>query len=175
MKVYFRAFELSDYSHFIKYRNDENIYNNIMGNKYYVSSEREKKWVEERIFNDKTNIYLAVCKKENDQCIGYTSVNDIDLRNQNALWGSIFLDDAERGQGLSIEVGKLLLKFVFEEMPLRRFYSYILESHIGSLKMVHRLGFKQEGVLRDSVYKLNKFHNVICISILKSEYESLYK
>ena len=143
MRVYFRAFELNDYNLFFKFRNDDDIYSNIMGNKYFISSEREKKWVEDKVFNDKSNIYLAVCNLDNDKCIGYTSVNDIDLRNQNALWGSIFLEKSARGKGISIDVGSLLLKFVFEEMPMRRFYSYILESHIGSIKMVEKLGFKQ--------------------------------
>lgn len=173
-RVYFRAFELDDWKHFHSYRSDDLIYSNIVGNKYFVSAEREKKWIEAKIFNDKTEIYLAVCLKENDKCIGYTSINDINLRNLNAVWGSIFLDKDERMKGLSIDVGVLLLKLVFEELPIHRFYSYILESHIGSLRMVEKLGFKIEGVQRESVYKLNKFHNVIGISILKHEYNDKY-
>lgn len=171
MKVYLRAFELNDSILFHKFRNDDEIYELITGNKYFVSFEREKKWVEERIFNDEKKIYLSICLKENDRLIGYASINEIDYRNRSAQWGSIIIDKSEQGKGLSLEVGQLLLKLVFEELGLNRFYSHISENHVGSLKMVERLGFKQEGILRENVYKLNRFHNSIAISILKSEYE----
>jgi RimJ/RimL family protein N-acetyltransferase len=174
MKVYLRAFELNDSVLFHKFRNDDEIFELITGNKYFVSFEREKKWVEEKIFNDQRNIYLSICLKDNDRLIGYASINEIDYRNRSAQWGSIIIDKSEQGKGLSIAVGQLLLKLVFEELGLNRFYSYINENHIGSLKMVEKLGFKQEGLFRENIFKLNRFHNCIAISILKSEYE-LYK
>ncbi|MBM4403556.1 MAG: GNAT family N-acetyltransferase [Candidatus Cloacimonetes bacterium] len=174
MRVYFRAFEMSDIDLFIKFRNDEDIYNNITGNKFFVSTEREKKWIEDKIHNDKTNIYLAICLKDNDQLIGYTSVNNIDLRNRNALWGSIFIDPSYRGKGISIDVGILLLRFVFEEMPIYRFYSGLLEKNVASMKMVAKLGFKQEGIQRSAIFKQNTFHDMVTISMLKPEYEVLY-
>ena len=75
---------------------------------------------------------------------------------------------------LSIEAGKLLLKFVFEEMPIHRFYSYILDGHTASIAMVEKLGFKTEGMMKECVYKLNKFHDAVCIYILKDDYQILY-
>lgn len=174
MRIYFRSFELSDYEHFHKYRNNEQIYMNIIGNKQFVSSERERQWVEDKALNDNKDIYLAICLIDSDKCIGYTSINDINYRNRNALWGSIFIDDSERGKGLSIEAGKLLLKFVFEEMPIHRFYSYILDGHTASIAMVEKLGFKTEGMMKECVYKLNKFHDAVCIYILKDDYQILY-
>jgi len=174
MRVYFRAFEMSDVDLFFRFRNDENIYDIITGNKFFVSSEREKKWVEDKMFNDKTNIYLSVCLKENNQLIGYTSVNSIDLRNRNASWGSIFVDPSYRGKGISIDVGKLLLKFVFEEMPIYRFYSILFQKNTASMKMVTKLGFKQEGIQRSAIYKQNQFHDLVVISMLRPEYEDIY-
>lgn len=175
MKVYLRAFELSDSELFFKFRSDDEVFELVTGNKYFVSYEREKKWVEEKIFNDERKIYLSICLRENDQLIGYTSINEIDYRNRSAIWGSIIIDKSERGKGLSLEVGQLILKFVFEELGLNRFSSYINENHIASLKMAKKLGFKEEGILRENIFKLNSFHTCIAISILRSEYESYKK
>jgi RimJ/RimL family protein N-acetyltransferase len=145
-----------------------------MGNKYFVSLERERIWVEDKALNDRKDIYLAICLRDGDKCIGYTSINNIDYRNRNASWGSIFIDDSERKKGLSIDVGKLLLKLVFEEMPIHRFYSYILDGHTASLRMVEKLGFKTEGMMKECVYKLNKFHDAVCVYMLEDDYQKLY-
>ncbi len=125
--------------------------------------------------DDKTDIYLAVCLSDNDSLIGYTSINNIDWRNRNALWGSIFIEKGSLNKGLSIDIGKELLRIIFEEMPIYRFYSQLLASNIPSMKMVKRLGFTVEGVQRGAIYKLNQFHDLVCISMLKPEYDELYK
>jgi RimJ/RimL family protein N-acetyltransferase len=174
MRVYFRAFEFDDYHLFSKFRNDEDNYKYITGNKVFVSTEREKKWVADKIFDDSKNLYLAVCLQENNHLIGYTSINKIDLKNRNAQWGSIFIEKEFRKQGISNDIGILILKLVFEEMPIYRFYTEILEGQIPSLKLVTRLGFKQEGTNRSAIYKCNQFHNVINVSILKSEYDDFF-
>jgi ribosomal-protein-alanine N-acetyltransferase len=44
--VYLRAFELENYKLINSWRRDEEIYRLTDGNKCYVSSERDRKWVE---------------------------------------------------------------------------------------------------------------------------------
>jgi RimJ/RimL family protein N-acetyltransferase len=172
--VYFRAFDQSDIGLFYTFRNNENIYKNIIGNAFYVSKEREKRWIEDRMLDDKSSVYLAACLRDSNTLIGYTSINDIDWRNRSALWGSIFVDEKCKGKGLSVDIGRELLKLVFEEMPIYRFYSYLLATNTPSMKMVERLGFKNEGLQRSAVYKMNNFHDLICISMLKPEYDKIY-
>jgi RimJ/RimL family protein N-acetyltransferase len=174
-RIYFRAFEPGDIEVFHKFRNNERIYPYITGNIYFVSRERERKWIEDKMLNDGSNIYLSVCMREDDTLIGYTSINNIDWRNRNALWGSIFVDSSCMRRGLSVDIGRELLKLVFEEMPIHRFYSYLLATNIPSMKMVEKLGFTREGTQRSAVYKLDSFQDLVCISMLKPEYDAKYK
>lgn len=172
MKVYLRAFELEDYKIINKWRKNEEITKLVGGNKYFISSERDRKWVEEKIFNDKINIYLAICFKETDEMIGYLSVVNIDWRNRNAEWGGIIIGDKEfRKKGLAKESAYLMLDYIFNELGLHRFYGYWLTSHKKSIQMGLKLGFKQEGILRECLYKNNKFNNLNILSILKKEFE----
>lgn len=174
MRVYLRAFELDDYKLINMWRKDEEDYKLVAGNKYFVSSEKDKKWVEEKIFNDAKDIYLAICIKENDEMIGYLSIKNIDWRNSKAEWGGITIGERQhRGKGYSLEAAYLMLEHVFCELGLNRFYGYWLEANKGSIIMGKKLGFKQEGVLRDFVYKGNKFNSVLLMSILKEEFKTL--
>ena len=68
-RVYLRALEPEDYKTSIKWRNDDEIWQQLGGVKYFVSEAYEKKWVEDAIFNPNT-IRLAICLKENNLYIG---------------------------------------------------------------------------------------------------------
>jgi RimJ/RimL family protein N-acetyltransferase len=173
LNIYLRAFEPDDYLIIHELRKDDENWEHVVGNKIYVSSMREKKWVEEKIMDDSKDIYWAICLKENDKMIGYCSINDINWRNKNCLWGSIVYFREYRGKGYSIEAGFLMQFHVFSELGLHRFYAPVLESHSISRKMLKTLGFTDEGTIRDGVFKNNKFHNLIMVSVLKHEYEQI--
>jgi ribosomal-protein-alanine N-acetyltransferase len=167
--IYLRAFELEDYKFLNKLRTDEEMFKLTCGNKYYISSEYDKKWVEDKIFNNNRNVYLAICLKDNSEIIGYTSINDIDYRNRCAMWGAIMIDSKKSGKGCATEVGNILINYVFNELGFKRFHSRILEEHAASLRFVEKLGFTKEGILKSSVYKTGKFHNEIIVALINNK------
>ena len=58
----------------------------------------------------------------------------------------------------------------FEDYGFNRIVAKVMTDNIGSIKVLQKLGFVQEGVLRESLYKNGQYHDLICFSILKSEY-----
>ena len=81
-RVYLRAMEYSDLDFLNRMHNDEDINRNTAGNKFFVSSEYDRKWLENKMMDNQKQIYLMVCLKETDQAIGYTSLSDIDHWNK---------------------------------------------------------------------------------------------
>ena len=67
------------------------------------------------------------------------------------------------------------MKYAFEELQLNRLYSTILDYNVASRNLYKKCGWKEEGVIRDSVYKKNHFNNEIMIGILKQEYQEKWK
>ncbi|RLD74136.1 MAG: hypothetical protein DRI87_01975 [Bacteroidetes bacterium] len=164
--IYLRAFELDDYKLLNKWRNNEEMHRLTCGNKYFISSVYDKKWVENKIFNKENDIYLAICLNENDQLIGYTSINEIDHRNFRAKWGGIMIEPDHNGKGVATEVGEIVIDYVFNELGFKSLHTNILEEHGASLRLVEKLGFKKEGLLRSSVFKMGKFHNEVILSLI---------
>ena len=174
MRVYLRAFELEDYKLINLWRSDREITALLSGNVIFVSSEREKKWVEEKIFNDTTCLYLAICLNENKEMVGYLSVTSIDSRNRKAEWAGIIIGRKDLlRHGYAHEAVRLMLEHLFFELGLHRVYAYVLEEHESSLRMCYKAGFKKEGILKDNVFKNNRFHNSVLLSVLKDEFEAL--
>jgi len=169
-RVYLRAFEFSDLQTLNKLRNNAEIYSFTAGNKYFISSEYDMKWIEDKIFNNKQQLYLGICLAQNKQLIGYLSIINIDFQNRKAEWGGILIDPEHINNGYATEAAKLMINHVFAELNINRFYGFWLEENNASLRMAEKLGFKKEGVIRDFVFKKNSYHNALLLSILKSEY-----
>lgn len=169
-RIYLRALEVDDHLLISKWRNDPEITKYLGGNVFLVSAEREKKFVENKIADDSRNIYFGICDIKTNKLIGYTSINDIDLRNLKAQWGGTLIGDkAYIGNGYGKEASALMLRFLFDQYPVNKCYGYCLEEHPSSKKMILSLGFQQDAVLRNEVYKDGEFKNVLMFSILREE------
>jgi [ribosomal protein S5]-alanine N-acetyltransferase len=173
-KIYLRAFEPDDYRKINGWRRDEEIYRLTGGNRHFVSSERDRQWVLEKILSNKAEIYLAICLVENDSMIGYISLSDIDYRNSRAEWSGIVIGEEEyRGHGYASQAIYLLLEYAFDELGIHRVSGSWLAENAVSMFVGRMMGFRQEGVLRDYVYKCGKRHDMVIMSMLKPEFEQL--
>ena len=167
---YLRAFEPEDYKITHKWRNDPDLTNLLTGNKYFVSSEREKHWVEEKIKDDSKEIYLAICDKNTHEMVGMVCINNIDFRNSKASIGGMTLGKEHWKKGYGVAAQVLLLKYVFEELGLNKLSTNYLVEHDITKRSLKKFGFKIEGVARQDIFKNGKYHDVEYASLLKKEY-----
>lgn len=172
-KLYLRAFEYSDLDFINKLRNDDSLFELTCGNKYYISSARDQKWLEDKIFNNSSQLYFMICTVENSESVGYTSAVNIDYINRKAEWSGILLEKEFSGKGYGTECGLLVLNHLFCELGMNMVYAFVREDHSASLRMVEKLGFHVNGLIRDFGFKRNSFFNVHIVTILKSEFEAL--
>lgn len=170
--LYLRAFEYSDLSLLNAIRNDDFLYPTTGGNKYYISSEYDKKWIGDKIFNNYKQLYLVICSEEMDEPIGYVCATNIDYINRKAEWGGLVVSKEFSGKGFATDAGCLLLDHLFQELGINMVYAYVKEDNKGSVRISEKLGFKQDGLIRDFVYKQNSFHDAYIFTLLKSDYEN---
>lgn len=159
-RVFLRALELEDSVLFHKWRQNESVTKYLAGNFYYVSQERERTSIESKIHDDSKHVYLGVCLQEDKRLIGYVHINNIDLRNLKAEWGGTLIGETDLiGKGYGEEASKLLLRFLFDQYPVNKCYAYCLANHPSTLKLFKKLGFKQEGTLRQDVFRNGDFND----------------
>jgi ribosomal-protein-alanine N-acetyltransferase len=173
-KVYLRAFEPEDYKKIREWRRDDELFMLTTGNRYFISSERDRQWVLDKSLQNQTDIHLAVCLIKDDLFVGYVSLSDIDYRNRRAEWSGIVIGDKEyRGQGCATEAVYLLLEYAFYELGMHRVWGSWLAANAVSLFLGKMMGFRHEGVLRDHLYKNGKHHDIIVMSMLRPEFDQL--
>ena len=66
---------------------------------------------------------------------------------------------------------RLLIDYAFNHRNLNRIEARVLEDNFGSRKMHETLGYVQEGVLRQSVFKDGVYKNQVLYALLKEEYK----
>jgi len=175
-KIEFRAFRHGDEVFINKLREDDERENKVGGMKRYVSIDREAKWVNDVIMGDsQTTIYLAMTELESDEMIGYTSISDIDYRNGTCFWSGIKLDRQYSGKGYGLQTALMIISYVFEELRMVRCIGMCQEDHVAALNLMLKSGYKQEGLMRKSLFKNGKHINQWLLSITNEDYENVKK
>lgn len=171
--VYFRAFEENDYILINKWRNDRKLQTMTGGNFRYVSLEIEKNWVKEKILNNRTEIYLAICLNDDSRkMIGYLSFNKIDYLNRSAECGGLIIGDKDCRDGMIwIECYLFIMSYAFDVLNLNRLYGVALNEHKLTMTMNLSIMFwTLEGLCKQAVYKGGKYHDLAMLAILRGDY-----
>jgi [ribosomal protein S5]-alanine N-acetyltransferase len=82
------------------------------------------------------------------------------------------LYEAYRGNGYMLEALQPVIKHGFTEMKLNRIEAFTSPDNEPSKTTLKKLGFKQEGILREHFKSGNQIHDSMVFGLLKSE---LYK
>lgn len=168
--IRFRPFRTSDAQFINDLRRKEDIESMVGGAKRPVALERDIKWIEQLMLaDDQRTIYFAVTLINSDDIIGYTSISEIDYRNGTCFWSGIRLDPAYNGKGIGTQVALIILKYVFEELRMVRCKGECLEHH-PIQNMLTKIGFKKEGLMRNTIYKNGQYNNQWLLSVIAEEY-----
>lgn len=100
--------------------------------------------------------------------IGCCNLSYINFRLRSAEFG-VYLSLTERGLGKGKEALELLFDFGFKEANLHRIWAEVYDNN-SALELYRKLGFKDEGVLRDSCYHDGRYGNSNLISLLEGEW-----
>ncbi|QWK19042.1 MAG: UDP-4-amino-4,6-dideoxy-N-acetyl-beta-L-altrosamine N-acetyltransferase [Hydrogenobacter thermophilus] len=141
-----------------------------MYNDQEISKEEHFRFVE-RLKEDSKNFYYLAVK--DNAYMGVVNLVRADLRNRNAYFG-IYANPENRIQGTGFILGKALLKLAFEIALLHTLRLEVLENNIKALNLYRKLGFKEEGILREFVLKEGKWFDVIVMGMTEEEYRNAH-
>lgn len=76
-----------------------------------------------------------------------------------------------QGRGLMTEAFHAVLEHGFDVLKLHRIKAFIYVENMPSMRLLERLGVRQEGMLRDCLYLNGSFHDYTIWSLLRSEWQ----
>ena len=137
-----------------------------------VTYEASKKRFEERLTGKNYQSYTIILNNTGEY-IGYATVHSIYESDRACEWGMV-LDSQYRGKGYALEVGKLMLGYLFRDMGIHKVNSSSHSKNTASLKLQESLGFVKEGVVREVLYRRGEYLDGCHYGMLQSEFVKLY-
>jgi RimJ/RimL family protein N-acetyltransferase len=170
--VRLRAIEKSDLPLFVRWLNDPEV---RLGLQIYLplSQVEEEMWFEGMIKRPAEEHPLMI---EIETPNGWVPVGNCgfftpDWRIRKAEIGIFIGEKKFWNQGYGTEVMRLALKLGFEGMNLNRIALKVYTNNPRAIRAYEKSGFVNEGRLRQAHYANGQYHDIIIMSVLRSEWQ----
>ncbi|MGE7110035.1 GNAT family N-acetyltransferase [Lysinibacillus sp. NPDC047702] len=133
------------------------------------SREETEKWIEMCI--NKTNGYeqKAIVTGEGKH-IGWIDIKNIDKLNKHAELGIAIGDKNYWGKGFGLAAMEEMLLWGFNELGLNKIWLRVEVDNEKAIKSYKRMGYAEEGILRQDRLRNGEFIDRLRMSILKGEF-----
>jgi ribosomal-protein-serine acetyltransferase len=111
------------------------------------------------------------CIIRNAALVGICGFKPIDKTNRSAAFG-YWLAEAVSGQGIMTHCVQTLIDYAFRQLQLNRIELRAATGNGRSRGIPQRLGFAQEGILRDAEWLGDHYVDHVVYSVLKREWDS---
>jgi len=104
--------------------------------------------------------------------IGQIGLDSIDWKNRMGRIGIVIGSSERLGRGYGSEAMRLLVSFAFRELDLHRLELEVYDFNERAIRCYAACGFKEEGRLRERLYKEGRRVDVLVMGLLRSEWEA---
>ena len=165
-KFILRSFRKGDETSLMENINNKKIAKNTLTIPYPYKMKDARSWINHNLKLDKkkkkTEINFAID-------IGGKVVGGIGFNKIHGHCAGIeyWLGEKYWGQGIMTAAVKLVTKYAFEKLGLRRIYAFVFPPNKASAGVLEKAGFKYERKLRKHVLKENKFRDGLLFAKVK--------
>jgi len=167
-----RPFEPADLSEeYLRWLNDPEVTRYLGVGREPATLESVRRYVEGFRGSD-NNLLFAIIDKQTDRHIGNVTLNHIHRVNGTADTGLMIGDKAFWGKGYAFEAWVLLMEHAFSTMGLRKIIAGAVAGNESSLSVLRRLGFREEGLLREEFFLDGKYLDTVRLGLFQREFQT---
>jgi RimJ/RimL family protein N-acetyltransferase len=128
----------------------------------------------ERLFADRelsgTDDSFAIHLKDEEDPIGVISLMNISEANDSAELSVILGHPEDRHHGYGAEAIDTILRYAFDDIELNRVGLSVFEFNEEAISTYERVGFREEGRLRQALKRDDLYYDTILMCVLRSEW-----
>ena len=173
--VLLRPVKRSDISYFLKWFNDPEIIQYV-GLYLPMTEMSEEKFIEELgTTRARSDVILVIEAIQGDSTkpIGNCGLHQISAKDHDAIFGIVIGEKGYWSRGYGLEAAQLLINYGFQQLNLHRISSSAIAFNERSIKLHRKLGFREEGRLRQAMFKNGQYHDRVEFGILSEEWRAL--
>lgn len=115
---------------------------------------------------DESAVYLLPCIDETP--VGLLWLFEIDEVASRTEIGYCIISD-QQGEGYATEAAELGVQYAFDERNLNKVMARVFEGNEGSTRVLEKVGFEQEGCLREQYYVAGQYVDTYLYGLLADE------
>lgn len=169
-KIKLRALTQEDAKIIWIWRNNDKVRYFYSGHPFFINLEKEEAWIAKILCSDIPMTSFGIEETKTNVLIGMSFLKDINLIHRTAEFSIFIGDENALGKGYATEAVLQTLQFAFSNLNLNRVFLKVQQDNLSAIRLYKNCNFKQEGVLRESMYKNGQYIDEIVMSILKKEY-----
>jgi len=172
-RFFFTPMSEDDFDDHYRWDHDREI--TFLDDRYFRAKPyaKAKEAFEGRI-NSENIMAFSIIMKDNGENIGIIELYDINDYERKCYWG-IVLDKEFWKKGIGVEAGRMMVKYVFDDLGFRRLKSYTHSGNPVSMHFQEKLGFVKEAVLRKEYFFDGRYYDGIDYGMLREDYDRAFK
>lgn len=172
-RLILRPPEVTDIPAIVKYANNKTIADFTLNIPYPYSQEDAVHFLSNVLQHIKTGKQstFAILLKDNPEVIGFIGLKT-EPKHKHAEMG-YWIGEPFWNKGYITEAIGALLAHGFNDLGLHKIFAHHMQDNPGSGKVMIKNGMKQEGVLKEHIFKNGRFQTMILYGILESDYRAL--
>jgi RimJ/RimL family protein N-acetyltransferase len=141
---------------------------------YPILPKEEEKWFESQSSNSNGNYNFAIETLADAEYIGGCGINSISWKNRHCHVG-IFIGDTDYlGKGYGTDAMRILLRFIFNEMNLRKAILEVYDFNERAKKSYAKCGFTEEARLKEEIFRFGTYYDIIRMTLFRRDAEALF-
>ena len=137
-----------------------------------LTLEQDERQHERLVARADTEISFTVYERCGSRPIGNVGLFDVDYRNRTAELGLIIAEPDARGKGYGTETTQLVVDYAFTALGLHNVMLTVFEYNLAGIHVYTKVGFRESGRRRESIFMGGKLWDIIYMDCLSSEWES---
>ncbi|WP_173776327.1 GNAT family N-acetyltransferase [Candidatus Promineifilum breve] len=173
MNVELRPFTADDIDQLIAWVPSAEFLLQFAGPRFQFPLTREQlaRFLENTVGEEPLHMPFAAIDAATGETIGHIQLLSIDRPNRSLTIGRVLVGpSALRGRGAGGQIMRAALRIAFEEMGMHRVDLGVFDFNAPAIACYERVGFRREGLLRDSRRSGDHYWSLILMSILEDEW-----
>lgn len=121
------------------------------------------------------DIQLSIIDKSTGRYIGIVGLHSLNWISNHAEFRILIGDKSAWGKAYGAEACQLITAYGFEALHMNKIWLGVNTENKKAVNSYSRCGFQHEGVLRQELFRNDRYYDVIRMSLLKDEYLKIKK
>ncbi len=132
----------------------------------------EKEFEKEFAGEERERTTFVIDERTSGKPIGWCVMRTWDRKHVNTNVGIGLGEKEYWSKGYGTEAIRLLLTIVFDHQGWHRAELWTLADNARAIRSFEKCGFREEGRERESAYHSGKYHDIVLMALLKSEWDA---